>query len=51
MEHIGKHLEAGKKDGNSASDVATWRKDEAVEEWLLNEGIAKKQQAHVVLKY
>ncbi|KAK3659091.1 hypothetical protein LTR56_001528 [Elasticomyces elasticus] len=42
MEHIGKHMENAKKEGNGIS--ATWQVDEATEEWLLVHGLATRQR-------
>lgn len=40
MEHIGRHMEAAKKDG--IVDPSTWLVDVGTEEWLLREGLAAK---------
>ncbi|KAK3116717.1 hypothetical protein LTR53_002626 [Teratosphaeriaceae sp. CCFEE 6253] len=39
MEHIGRHMEAAKKDEDTHVDAATWRKDVATEEWLLEHSL------------
>ena len=39
MEHIGRHLEQYKKDGQEAPATTTWRHDDTFESWLGSEGL------------
>ncbi|KJY00020.1 hypothetical protein TI39_contig345g00063 [Zymoseptoria brevis] len=39
MEHISAHLEAAKKERESAGNPVNWKSDEAVHDWLVAEGL------------
>jgi hypothetical protein len=39
MEHIGRHLEVMKRERKHAVDLTTWKEDEAVHEWLVEEDV------------
>lgn len=39
MEHIGRHLEKDRKNGNTIGEAATWNVDQNLERWLREEGI------------
>lgn len=39
MEHVGKHLEKERKGNGVSLDSKTWRRDELLEQWLLDEGL------------
>ncbi|KAK0920429.1 hypothetical protein LTR91_002619 [Friedmanniomyces endolithicus] len=51
MEHIGRHLEAAKKDGEDGESVdpSTWLVDEITEGWLLKEGLARREKCGLKL--
>lgn len=49
LEHVGRHMEAYKKDEQDIGEPADWRKDEATEEWLLKEGLVVRQKGRLVL--
>lgn len=49
MEHVGKHMEAAKKDTNRKVEPEDWRADEAMEEWLTAEGIIIRSRGKLVL--
>jgi hypothetical protein len=39
MEHVGRHLEKDRKDGVDALDVASWKKDTVLEQYLIDEDL------------
>ncbi|KAK4507460.1 hypothetical protein PRZ48_001195 [Zasmidium cellare] len=39
MEHIGRHMETAKKEGEQPSDPRRWKTDEFTEQWMLQERI------------
>ncbi|KAF2874917.1 hypothetical protein BDV95DRAFT_473215, partial [Massariosphaeria phaeospora] len=39
QEHVGRHLEKDRKSGGAPIDIATWKKDKMLEQWLLDEGL------------
>ncbi|KAK1064598.1 hypothetical protein LTR74_008600 [Friedmanniomyces endolithicus] len=51
MEHIGRHLEAAKKDREEGErvDPSTWLVDEVTEGWLLKEGLARREKCGLKL--
>jgi hypothetical protein len=49
MEHIGKHLEGSKRNGNAAGDSTNWKADESTEQWLMdNKVIANIDGLHTL---
>lgn len=42
IEHVAKHMEQYKKDGNEVPDPSNWRADRALEQWLVSEGVISK---------
>jgi len=49
MTHIGKHLEAAKKDGEPPMDLRDWAVDEDTERWLAAEGVLVRHRGLFVL--
>lgn len=49
MEHIGRHMEAGKNSKADTADPTTWQCDEATEEWLLQEQLIVRQRGGLKL--
>ncbi|KAF1346873.1 hypothetical protein BDV97DRAFT_228290 [Delphinella strobiligena] len=42
IEHVAKHMEQYKKDGNEVPDPKHWRADRTLQQWLVSEGVISK---------
>lgn len=42
IEHVAKHMEQYKKEGNEVPEPESWRADCALEQWLVSEGVISK---------
>ncbi|KAK5131868.1 hypothetical protein LTR08_000535 [Meristemomyces frigidus] len=49
MEHVGRHMEAAKKDGEAAADPREWLTDDTTEEWLIREELVARVGGRLVL--
>ena len=49
MEHVGKHMETAKKDGQEQVNPQDWRHDQATEDYLMAQGLVVRSRGHLVL--